>query len=94
MPEAPYRRVLWDASLGTKIPRAPDVDLGFLAERFELSGGNIRSIALTAAYMAAETGAEVTMADLVRATAREYRKLGRLIVSQEFGPYHHLVRSE
>ena len=94
MPEAPYRRVLWDASLGKDIPRAGDVDLDFLADRFELSGGNIRSIALTAAYMAAETGEEVTMADLVRATAREYRKLGRLIVSQEFGPYHHLVKSE
>jgi len=44
--------------------------------------------------MAAETGQEVSMADLVRATAREYRKLGRLIVNQEFGPYHDLVRSE
>jgi len=94
MPEPPYRRVLWNASLGSQIPRADDVDLEFLAERFELSGGNIRSIALTAAYMAAESGQEVTMADLVRATAREYRKLGRLIVNQEFGPYHHLVRSE
>jgi SpoVK/Ycf46/Vps4 family AAA+-type ATPase len=94
MPAAPYRTILWDTSLGTHIPRATDVDLAFLAERFELSGGNIRSIALTAAYMAAETGQPVTMADLVRATAREYRKLGRLIVRQEFGDYHDLVRSE
>ncbi|MEO5680642.1 MAG: ATP-binding protein, partial [Acidimicrobiales bacterium] len=94
MPEGQYRRVLWNASLGSRIPRAADVDLLFLADRFELSGGNIRSIALTAAYMAAETGLPVTMADLVRATAREYRKLGRLIVRQEFGEYHDLVRSE
>lgn len=94
MPDPPYRMVLWDASLGPDVPRADDVDLEFLAERFELSGGNIRSIALTAAYMAADTGQSVTMADLVRATAREYRKLGRLIVRQEFGDYHDLVRSE
>jgi len=94
MPEASFRTVLWNTSLGTHIPRAADVDLEFLAKRFELSGGNIRSIALTAAYMAAETGKSVTMADLVRATAREYRKLGRLIVKQEFGDYHDLVRSE
>ncbi len=94
MPEPQYREVLWNSSLGTHIPRAADVDLAFLAERFELSGGNIRSIALTAAYMAAESGEQVTMADLVRATAREYRKLGRLIVRQEFGDYHDLVRSE
>jgi len=42
MPDAPYRRVLWDTSLGKAIPRADDVDLPFLADRFELSGGNIR----------------------------------------------------
>ena len=33
----------------------------------------------------------VAMADLIRATEREYRKLGRLCVEAEFGPYHHLV---
>jgi len=94
LPEPEYRAVLWSRSLGSHIPRAADVDLDFLAERFELSGGNIRSIALTAAYMAAETGQPVTMADLVRATAREYRKLGRLIVRQEFGDYHDLTRAD
>jgi hypothetical protein len=28
---------------------------------------------------------------LVQATAGEYRKLGRLCVAAEFGPYHELV---
>ena len=76
------------------MPRDADVDLGFMAEKFELSGGNIRSIALTAAYLAAETGTAVTMADLIRATAREYRKLGRLIVGYEFGQYMDLVKGD
>jgi hypothetical protein len=31
------------------------------------------------------------MADLVRATEREYRKLGRLTVEAEFGAYYGLV---
>ena len=86
--------MLWERCLGTTVPRAGDVDLSFLADQFELAGGNIRSIALTAAYLAAESGQPVTMADLIRATAREYRKLGRLILQREFGLYHDLVRSE
>ncbi len=31
------------------------------------------------------------MADLIRATEREYRKLGRLTVEAEFGPYTELL---
>ena len=31
------------------------------------------------------------MAHLVRGTEREYRKLGRLCLEDEFGPYFHLV---
>ena len=33
----------------------------------------------------------VSMADLIRAVEREYRKLGRLCVEVEFGPYHALI---
>jgi hypothetical protein len=91
MPDAVLRRELWDRCLGTKVPRADDVDLDFCAEAFELSGGNIRSIALTAAYLAAETQRAVGMADLIRATHREYRKLGRLSVAAEFGPWFEVV---
>ena len=91
LPEPEFRRVLWDRCLGTEIPRGDDLDLTFAADRFELSGGNIRSIAVTAAYFAAETGKEITMLDLMRATQREYRKLGRLCVPSEFGPWYELV---
>jgi hypothetical protein len=34
------------------------------------------------------------MEHLVRATAREYRKLGRLITPSEFGPYFDLVNDQ
>jgi hypothetical protein len=88
LPEPEYRRVLWNRCLGEAVPRADDLDLEFAAHRFELSGGNIRSIAVTAAYFAAETGRAITMLDLMRATQREYRKLGRLCVESEFGPWY------
>lgn len=91
MPDEEHRRRLWDRCLGAALPRADDLDLDFCARAFELPGGNIRSIVLTAAYFAASGDRAVTMADLVRAVHREYRKLGRLSVESEFGAYHALL---
>jgi ATPase family associated with various cellular activities (AAA) len=84
LPDEEHRRVLWERCLGDALPRDDDVDLDFCARQFELAGGHIRSIALTAAYLAAGRGAPVRMADLMAATQREYRKLGRLVVRAEF----------
>ncbi|MDX2296389.1 MULTISPECIES: ATP-binding protein [Streptomyces] len=92
VPDAPQRLSLWDRTLGPNLPRAKDLDLAFCAEAFELSGGNIRSIAVTAAYLAAEAGAPLTMAMLIHAIQREYQKLGRLTLASEFGPYVDLLR--
>ncbi len=93
LPDPEYREVLWERCLGPSVPRGDDLDLAFAAKRFELSGGNIRSIAVTAAYFAAETEKPVGMLELMRATQREYRKLGRLCVESEFGPWFSLVNS-
>jgi len=90
-PEAEYRRRLWERSLGTTMPRTADLDLDFLAESFKLSGGAIRNIAVAAAYAAAEAGHPLDMGDLVRATQREYTKLGRMVVESEFGPYYRFL---
>jgi hypothetical protein len=77
--------------LPPELPMADDVDLPFMAARFRISGGHIRNICLTAAFLAAARGAAVTMADIVRAAEREYGKLGHLTVEAEFGPYLSLV---
>src|SRR3989454_2893577 len=90
-PEAEYRRRLWERSLGSTMPRAADLDLDFLAESFKLSGGAIRNIAVAAAYAAAEANRPLDMGDLVRATQREYMKLGRMVVESEFGPYYRFL---
>jgi hypothetical protein len=87
VPDDEARRALWDRCLGDLVPRAPDLDLDFLARAFELAGGHIRSAAVTAAYLAAEAGRPVGMAELIGAVGREYRKLGRLTLESEFGPY-------
>lgn len=91
MPDAALRRTLWERSLTPAVPRGDDLDLEFLATAFPLSGGNIHSVALSAAYLAAESGRPVTMPDVVRCLAREYRKLGRLCTESEFAGYWPLV---
>jgi hypothetical protein len=91
VPDEALRRALWDRCLGVALPRASDVDLDFCAAAFELSGGNIRSVAVSAAYLAAAAGRPVAMTDLVTAVATEYRKLGRLCLDREFGPYRAMV---
>lgn len=84
-PDAEHRGKLWDLCLGVEMPRSDDIDLAWLADRFALAGGHIRSICVTAAYLSADAGRPVCMADLVRGTQQEYRKLGRLVLDSEFG---------
>lgn len=88
VPDAHHRLALWDRCLGTVMPRADDLDLAFCAEKFELAGGSIRACAVTAAYLAADAGHPVGMAELITAIRAEYRKLGRLLLDSEFGPFH------
>jgi SpoVK/Ycf46/Vps4 family AAA+-type ATPase len=90
-PDADLRRALWEKGLSPGVPRTGDIDMEFLSQSFELSGGNIRSASITAAYLAADSGRPVTMLDLVRAVQQEYRKLGRLVVPGEFGRYYSLI---
>jgi ATPase family associated with various cellular activities (AAA) len=92
MPDADLRRALWDRCLGPHVPRGEDLDLDFCARAFEFTGGAIRSVVITAAYLAADQGGPVGMAELITAVHREYRKLGRLLLEREFGRYYHLVR--
>ena len=93
MPGPEERLALWEHCLGPLLPRDPDVDVAYCAKAFELSGGGIRNIALTAGFLAARHG-RLRMADLIAAVAREYRKLGRLCSQSEFGPWWDLVSGE
>ena len=92
-PTAEFRLRLWELLLPGEAPRAADVDLAFLAERFELSGGGIRNAAIAAAVLAASEGVAIGMKQLVRGVAMEYAKHGRLTLAADFERFHDLVRS-
>jgi len=87
------RRRIWDGLWPADLPREADLDLGFMARRFEIPGGNIKNIALAAAFLAAADGGVVTMAHLIRATQREYQKMGKVVLAGEFGEYSRLTEA-
>ncbi|WP_152609880.1 hypothetical protein [Geobacter sp. OR-1] len=47
-------------------------------------GGNIRNIALAAAFLAAGDGGPVAMRHLMQATRREYQKIGKIVGDDDF----------
>jgi len=90
-PSAQERKTIWekafpkeDTSRGHKgTPIAETIDYTSIA-RFNLSGGNIHSIAMNAAFLAASNGHKVSMAHILDATRSELRKLNKPINEAEF----------
>lgn len=78
------RRRIWEQIWPAETPRSPELDLPLMAQRFELAGGSIRNIAVAAAFLAADDGREVTMGHLLRATRREYQKMGKIMEETAF----------
>jgi ATPase family associated with various cellular activities (AAA) len=87
LPNPKHRRQIWQKIWPETTPCSPDLDLDFIARRFELTGANIRNIALASAYFAANEGGVVSMMHLIRALRREYQKMGKILMEEEFEKY-------
>ena len=87
-PDAPIRRRLWRHHLDQLdgIDPADPVDVEFLGEAAEVTGGDIRNVVLAAAYDAISAGEKVGMRHVSQAAVREYRKLGRVVPEHRFTP--------
>jgi hypothetical protein len=91
-PDLVHRHQLWqrafpraDASADRGGVPLADLDYDRLS-RFNLAGGHIHSIALNAAFLAAEAGTEVTLPLVLEAVRGEFVKLERPINPAEFKP--------
>ena len=91
-PESADRARIWRALLPAAAPLDDDIDVEFLAKQFTLAGGGIRNAAVAAAFLAAEAGESIGMAQLVRGVALEYGKLGRLTLEADFERWHGVAR--
>jgi hypothetical protein len=90
-PDAVLRERLWREMFSERVPLSKDVDFRFLARQFNSTGGDIKNVALDAAFLAAQNGQLVTMQELVRAMARHVIKQGGAPSAADFKQYHRLI---
>lgn len=72
-------------------PISKDIDFEFISTRFKIAGGNIKNIAVNAAFLAAGNSGAINMEHIIQATKQEYQKIGRAYVKSDFGKYSDLV---
>jgi len=82
-PENAERQRIWQGIWPPGVPRDPQLDLGALATRFRLSGGQIRNAALAASFLAAAAGDIVRLPHALQAIRREYEKMGHTLSCEE-----------
>lgn len=72
---------LWQKAFPATAPMDAEVNLAPLAEKLSLSGGNIKNIALAAAFQAAADSGTIGMTHIHTACEREYEKIGKVFHS-------------
>ncbi|HLL15393.1 MAG TPA: ATP-binding protein [Pyrinomonadaceae bacterium] len=82
-PDAAQRGEIWRRVFPPQTP-TENLEIQKLA-RLNVAGGNIRNIALNAAFHAADTGEAVTMSHILRAARSEYDKLEKTLTETETG---------
>jgi hypothetical protein len=96
LPDLRERKKIWQQVIPARADSSA-VQFDFLAEQFQLPGGNIRSIVFNACLQSAgsrEAGstAELAMKEIIVAVKREYDKLNRSLSLEHYGPYADLIR--
>lgn len=82
-PDRDQRLAIWRRLLPPQAPCDDNIALERLADTVDLSGGYLRNIALSAAYLAAAEETALGMRHLVAATRREFAKVGRVLEADE-----------
>lgn len=91
-PAVEHRKALWERGRLGRAPIAAEVDFTLLAERFELTGAQIRNCWLGAAFRAAEQGTTIGLDVLLQAVAAELIKQGKVLKKTDFAEHYGKVR--
>ncbi|MBW4473709.1 MAG: ATP-binding protein [Stenomitos rutilans HA7619-LM2] len=86
MVEFPFPTALYRAQIWQRIfpPQTPTEGLDYQKlGQLQVAGGNIRNIALNAAFMAADADEPLMMKHILQAAQRDYLKLQRLLTKEE-----------
>ena len=90
-PDAAMREEIYRRTIPQQAPLSDDIDWAFLAEKFELSGGHIKNIVLSAAFLAALEGQSIGMSHLLRSAVGEMKKNEIVVVREELREYADLL---
>ncbi len=83
MPGAKARRELWGRAFPARAP-VESLPLDWYAEKFELSGSEIKEAAIQAAFLAADEGEKIGRRHLKEAVRQCYFKYGRILTDADF----------
>ncbi len=90
-PDKEQRKQIWKGIFPAGAPVDENLDYEFLAEKFVLAGGNIKNIALNAAFYAAHSSCSISIKQIMQAAKREYKKLGKTFLMSDYAPYYQLI---
>jgi SpoVK/Ycf46/Vps4 family AAA+-type ATPase len=91
LPTKEERRRMWEHLLPMNRAICQELDLDFLADRFELTGADIRNIGLRAAFLAAgdeeQENKAIAMKHIIKAICLEYQKQNKILMTADLGQY-------
>ena len=76
-PDAASRKLIWHTHFPRQTPVSADLDYEWLAQQFQITGGTIKNIVLSAAFCAAANGGTIDMTHVLHGTRREFEKIGK-----------------
>ena len=89
-PDAQSRLGIWKNLFPNEAPQDTGIDHEFLASKFKIAGGNIKTVVLNAEFLAAEDENHISMLHLLNSTKRELEKIGKIATPDtKISHYHY-----
>lgn len=90
LPDETIRYSIWESCLPAEQFRK-ELDIDYLAAQFELSGGMIKNIVLSACVAAVYEGRQLSMEHILQAIRSEYEKMEWPVSKEMWGEYEYLI---
>ncbi|OPY58510.1 MAG: proteasome-activating nucleotidase [Pelotomaculum sp. PtaU1.Bin065] len=90
-PDKQCREKIWRSIFPVEAPLGDDIDFEFIASKFEIAGGNIKNIAVSSAFLAADAAEPIGMKHIVAAAKYELNKIGKLLLKEDLGEYNNII---
>lgn len=93
-PDKKDREKIWQTMFPSEAPVSDEINFDFLADKLDVTGGNIKNMAVSAAFIASGEEEPIGMRHVLLAAKREYKKLNKSFLEHDFSPYYELIGSK